>query len=364
MTKIEWTHAPGFKGETWNPIVGCDIESAGCKNCYAMKQAHRIEKMQPGGHYKGTTKLVKGKAVWTGKVKQAPKKNLTAPLRWSKPRLVFVNSMGDLLHPNVPVEWIDRVFAVMALAPQHKFLVLTKHPKRMREYLTAFKPAKSGHPHDPQDHYPYVTRHGTDVPDRPKGEVCFHSNDWPLPNVGLGVSVENQETADKRIPKLLQTPAAMRFVSYEPALCPVDFTNITASTPTGDEQWNCLDKVEARDAEGPAPKTVIDQIIMGGESGKNARPLHAHWVRQTRDQCAAAGTPFFLKQLGNQVGERPENFKEWWTDSAKNIAAREREIITLKHRKGADPLEWPEDFRIQQFPEWITTPSQQQESEE
>ena len=140
-TGIEWTDA------TWNPVVGCSIVSPGCTNCYAMQMAARIEKMQPESHYAGTTKRVNGNAVWTGKVALAPDHILTAPLRWKKPRRIFVNPMGDLFHESIPDAWIDRVFAVMALAPQHRFQLLTKRAKRMREYCsdpaTPFRVAKA-----------------------------------------------------------------------------------------------------------------------------------------------------------------------------------------------------------------------------
>ena len=127
-TGIEWTD------ETWNPIVGCDIVSPGCTNCYAMKMAARIEAMQPSSHYAGTTKRVNGNAVWTGKLAQASEDTLTQPMRWKTLKKIFVNSMGDLFHEDVPNEWIDNVFAVMALCPQHTFQILTKRAKRMREY--------------------------------------------------------------------------------------------------------------------------------------------------------------------------------------------------------------------------------------
>ena len=123
-SNIEWTDA------TWNPIVGCSIVSPGCTNCYAMQMAARIETMRPS-HYDGTTKKVNGNAVWTGKVALAPDTILTAPLRWKRPRKIFVNSMGDLFHESIPDADIDRAFAVMALSPQHTFQVLTKRAERM-----------------------------------------------------------------------------------------------------------------------------------------------------------------------------------------------------------------------------------------
>ena len=128
-TGIEWTDA------TWNPIVGCSVVSPGCTHCYAMSMAARIEKMTPGSHYAGLTDASKAGPVWNGRLALAPDHILTQPLRWQKPRRIFVNSMGDLFHEDVPDDWIDRVFAVMALAPQHTFQVLTKRAERMRNYL-------------------------------------------------------------------------------------------------------------------------------------------------------------------------------------------------------------------------------------
>lgn len=281
---ISWTD------ETWNPVVGCSIVSPACTNCYAMAMAARIERMAPAQgrqtHYAGTTREVKGKPVWTGKLALAPGHVLTAPLRWRRPRRVFVNSMSDLFHEDMPDEWIDRVFAIMALSPQHTFQVLTKRAERMRGYVTSLSA------HAERDSANGLTAYwqtrlcdanpvGTlpitksDV-DRalgrfPKFDYDPPTPSWPLPNVWLGVSAERQDEADLRIPHLLQTPAAVRFVSAEPLLGPIDFLT-----------W--LDG--------------LDWIIAGGESGPGARPTHPDWVRSIRDQCAAAGVAFHFKQWG------------------------------------------------------------------
>lgn len=257
---IEWTD------DTWNPIVGCSIVSPGCTNCYAMKQAARLLDGNPKSpHYAGTTKRVNGKAVWTGKVALAPDHILTAPLRWKKPRRIFVNSMGDLFHESVSDEWIDRVFAVMALGPQHTFQVLTKRSKRMREYCREIRAA-------------YI-----DAQNALSERVFGHRSStitFPLPNVWLGVSAEDQQRADERIPDLLATPAAVRFVSAEPLLKPID---LGGGLPG-----------EYDDDLTPG----LDWIIAGGESGPGARPMHPDWARSIRDQCAAAGVAFHFKQWG------------------------------------------------------------------
>lgn len=267
-TGIEWTDA------TWNPIVGCSIVSPGCTNCYAMKMAARIEAMQPASHYAGTTKGSKAGAVWTGKLVQAPDSILTQPFRWKKPRKIFVNSMGDLFHEDVPDEWIDLVFRVMAIAKQHTFQVLTKRSSRMRKYLCD---------------------EGAAARIRYKGNAAWsrtaaRPNVWPLPNVWLGVSAEDQARADERIPDLLATPAAMRFVSAEPLLGPIDFGAIVREA------------LFSGKLSGDGKTHPLGWIIVGGENGPGARPMHPDWVRSIRDQCAGAAVAFFFKQIGEWGG--------------------------------------------------------------
>lgn len=299
-SRIEWTEA------TWNPIVGCSLESPGCKNCYAMPMARRIEAMQPGSHYAGTTKVVNGKPVWTGKVALAPEHILTQPLRWRRPRRIFVNSMGDLFHEDVPDEWIDRVFAVMALAPQHTFQVLTKRSARMRAYLVAW-PMDSRQPDR-------ITNLAHQIGWGVRGyEGSGGLTARPLPNVWLGVSTEDQRRADERVPDLLETPAAVRFVSAEPLLGPIDFEGIRRHNPTGKPWINALRGLVTRgdylarspgecsfntSTRFPGELPTLDLVIVGGESGPNARPMHPDWVRYLRDRCTAAGVSFFFKQWG------------------------------------------------------------------
>lgn len=295
-TAIEWTQA------TWNPIVGCSVISPGCTNCYAMRMAARLEAVRPGGHYAGTTQRSKAGTVWIGKVAMAPDHILTAPLRRRKPTTYFVNSMGDLFHEAVPDEWIDRVFAVMALSPQHTFQLLTKRSARMREYLRS---------------------RGTCIPIGSRQEAERLSGEdpgamrHPLPNVWLGVSTEDQERADERVPALLVTPAAVRFVSAEPLLGVVDLTSIAVSSKPAPghflgEKTHCARHLDALrgvigwSGQGLAPSenpetsglAAIDWVIVGGESGPGARPMHPDWARALRDQCMGAGVPFFFKQWG------------------------------------------------------------------
>lgn len=240
MSKIEWT------GETWNPIVGCSIVSPGCTNCYAMKMA------------------------------LAPEHIITKPLRWSKPRTVFVNSMSDLFHEDVPDAWIDKVFAVIGDTPQHTYQVLTKRSARMRQYLS--------HPQRSR----YIAHEAAKLDDR--GSFAAAAT-WdriealcrkPLPNVWLGVSAERQQEACERIPDLIMTPAAVRFVSAEPLLGPIDF---------GRFFWQ-------PDLPNARRDDRLHWVIVGGESGPGARPMHPDWARGIRDQCQEAEVPFFFKQWG------------------------------------------------------------------
>lgn len=278
-TKIEWADA------TWNPVTGCTLVSEGCRNCYAARLAATRMKHHPSRE--GLARInADGVAKFTGEVR-FNEEWLTVPLHWRKPRRVFVCAHGDLFHPDVPGEWIDRVFAVMALCPQHTFLVLTKRPERMRVYLSENDmPARVADPgarlvKDGDEAHDYLRWHQT----------------WPLPNVWLGVSIEDQATADERIPYLLATPAARRFVSAEPLLGPVTLSTIDVS---GDEEiaplgWDWLERFEDA-ATDKTPR--LDWVIVGGESGPGARPMHPDWARRLRDQCQAAGVAFFFKQWG------------------------------------------------------------------
>lgn len=272
MSKIEWTE------RTWNPIVGCSVVSPGCTNCYAMRMAGRLAAMGQE-RYAGLTKPTKAGAVWTGAMRAVPAA-LTLPLRRGTPTTWFVNSMSDLFHEGVPDAEIDRVFAVMALCPQHTFQVLTKRSARMRAYL--------GHG-------------GTCIPIgiRQQAEALFGRDPGPLPitlpNVFLGVSAEDQRRADERVPDLLATPAAVRFVSAEPLLGPIDFTAMDADHDRG---FGEIDALRGIAYAGPAVKGIprLDWVIVGKESGHGARWIDDGPVRAIRDQCVPAGVAFFYKQ--------------------------------------------------------------------
>jgi protein gp37 len=248
-TKIEWTE------ETWNPVTGCTPISEGCQNCYAKRMAKRLAgrcgypKDEP---FKVTLHLDK----------------LKQPLKWKKPRRIFVCSMGDLFHNDVPINWLQEVFDVMWVNKHHTFLILTKRPDKVLKYI----------------------------------EIAKKLNYWAvLPNVWLGVTAENQQRADERIPILLQIPAAKRFVSVEPMLGPLDLTNIRF------DKWTVMNLLEGcgiTNRPGYMGQSLpnvhcnkIDWVICGSESGPNHRKTKIEWIRDLREQCISANVPFFLKQM-------------------------------------------------------------------
>lgn len=304
--------------------------SAGCVNCYAERQAARFSGLSVNSHeaqyhpFNGFVHIVNGHPAWTGKVELIESK-LSEPLRWKKPRRVFVNSMSDLFHEALPDETIDRVFAVMALCPQHTFQVLTKRPERMLKYFT-------------EEHSPYFypchrveTRAGDIATARGMDMTAFPI-EWPLPNVWLGVSVEDQATADARIPLLLQTPAAIRFVSYEPALGPVDFSRFFGPQKMYLGLTRGSNSIEwGLDRNG--------WVIVGGESGPGARLFDMCWASAVIEQCKAAGVACFVKQIGARPFDGPHD--PW----------------SCHDKKGGDMDEWPSELRVREFPQTEAVPA-------
>lgn len=294
-TNIEWTDA------TWNPVTGCSIISPGCTNCYAMKLART--RLQNHPSRSGLTVNSKAGPVWNGKVR-LNREWLAQPLGWKRPRMVFVCAHGDLFHEDVPYEWILDVFTIMAIAQQHTFQVLTKRADRMRDFLA-----------------------------RPEGELLeeIYANwysfsrgarevwSWPLPNIWLGVSVEDQKRADERIPMLLDTPAAVRWISAEPLLGPLDLISAKGGSQWIGGQRGCDGRHQHNGRRGEIIHGVmhrtdpqiphhhhdercrpgLDWVVVGGESGSAARPMQPEWARSLRDQCNAASVPFFFKQWGS-----------------------------------------------------------------
>lgn len=304
MSNIEWTEA------TWNPISGCSRKSAGCENCYAEVMTKRLEAMGLP-KYQG---LLNEQGRFNGVVR-LDEDALTIPLKRKTPTTYFVNSMSDLFHGNVPDEWIDKVFAVMALCPQHVFQVLTKRADRMRAYCDFTHPGNER---------VIAIRQAT----APFSAFCTDKTSairFPLPNVWLGVSAENQKTADERIPLLLDTSAAVRFVTVEPLLEGIILPGLHCGS--------CLDRQVHWCAD-----PVIDWVIVGGESGPNARPCNVDWIRSIVAQCKAADVPVLVKQLGSKC-----------------VTQHPMDVTALVHckfadKKGGDMSEWPQDLCVRELP--------------
>jgi protein gp37 len=309
-TAIEWTDA------TWNPVTGCDRTSPGCDHCYALKMAARLKKMGSANYQNDGDPRTSGPGFGV----TCHPHMLDQPLRWKRPRRIFVNSMSDLFHPDVPDEFIAQVFAVMALAPQHTFQILTKRPQRMATML--------GHDYSTEEWRAFTTIVHDVMEDMGHREACYDM--WPLPNVWLGVSIETDRYTF-RADHLRATPAALRFISAEPLLGPLPSLDLTG----------------------------IDWLIVGGESGPGALPMHPDWVRDLRDQCHdrheaceipdvplphSVGVPgggracaceyrspvaFLFKQAGEVLA------REWGCSA----------------RKGTNPDEWPAEFRVREYPD-------------
>ena len=294
-SSIEWTDA------TWNVVVGCSKVSAGCDHCYAIRTATRMTahpNPKVSSPYEGTVDA----GEWTGRVNMVHDR-LTLPMRWTKPRRIFVNAQSDLFHKGVSDDFIARVLAVMALTPHHTYQVLTKRPGRMRALLSSpdFREAVIDH-------------------------VCWYDNPaevprvpWPLPNVHIGVSVEDQKAADLRIPLLLDTPAAVRWLSCEPLLGPVNVPVCRCLGVGSIAHGRHWPDTVCDECDGSGSQ--IDWVVAGGESGPDARPMHPDWARSLRDQCETAGVPFLFKQTGSVLA------REWGCKG-----------------KGSDSSEWPESF--------------------
>ena len=325
-TSISWTDA------TWNPIRGCrrtapaGSKQSGCGDptgggCYAERQAARF--CGEGQAYEGLITLTANGPRWSGKVKFVAE-HLADPLRWRKPRRIFVDSMSDLFYEGFTNEQIAAVFGVMAAAPQHTFQVLTKRADRMRDWFAWFATAgdspgevlagsleqlaKLDDATDPRfvdEEWLVglinVVNGVLEWRNTPRPSAGSGVPRWPLPNVWPGVSVENQAAANERIPLLLDTPAAIRFLSCEPLLEPVSLTHLRGA---GNGTWR--DALSGRLHTGPAvlvDEVRVDWVIVGCESGPGARPADVAWFRSLRDQCAAAGVPFFLKQAVCSIDE-------------------------------------------------------------
>jgi len=314
-TRISWTNA------TWNPMRGCSRMSAGCEHCYAERMAARFS--GPGQPYEGLTRLMRSTergARWTGEVRFV-REALDQPLRWRKPRRIFVDSMSDLFHERVTDEQIAAIFGVMAAAPRHTFQVLTKRSERAARWHEWVA-----------DHVSPVVKCHNDAGGLLRRDIaCADVGAWPLPNVHILASCEDQRTADLRIPLLLQCPAVVRGVSLEPLLGPIDLAYFNGA-----------------DSFGSMPG--IDWVIVGGESGPGARPCDVAWIRSIVEQCRRAAVPCFVKQLGGQPMEG-ETVCDPHSDDRWPILGPKRGLfVTHSKPPYGDPRDWPADLRVQEYP--------------
>lgn len=326
-SKIQWTE------KTWNPIRGCARVSAGCENCYAERHAHRFS--GPGQPWHGLTVLGNSGPRWAGEARFIPEK-LGDPLKWQKPQRVFVNSMTDLFHGDITNEQIAAVFGVMAACPQHTFQVLTKRPARMVEWFRWFN-SETQVSDFTLDEWYISECYAREVLGDIRATATGRS--WPLSNVWLGVSVENQTTANERIPLLLQCPAAVRWVRAEPLLDAVDL-----------EPW----MPHSPEETGQRRNVPLDWIVVGGESGAKARPCNVEWIRSIVRQCKRNDVPVFVKQLGAfAVADDMAEIGGGIFGVATDGVPAGRWSLRLNSPKGGDPDEWPEDLRVREYPPTI-----------
>jgi protein gp37 len=375
-SSIEWTDA------TWNPVVGCTPVSPGCLNCYAATHAARgLHEVYVGLTVRRKVARAEGggtRAVFNGTVR-CLEDRLAQPLHWRRPRRVFVNSMSDLFHEDVPFEFVDRVFAVMALTPRHTYQILTKRPERMAEYLngladlerlrTWMNRASDGGEHR-AGAYNLTTRARRSNGAR-AGRVEFVP---PFRNVWLGTSVEDQDAADKRIAHLLRCPASVRFLSVEPLLGPVDVTRVrTGRAETANALTGGLEVADTIDGGAVVGRgRRVDWVIVGGESGTHARPCDVTWIRSIVAQCRAAGVPVFVKQLGKWTDGPHEDVpcvQRWLLSDGKRRGTWYPPVIRsdydpdrfdkrpanavawgLADPKGGKMAEWPPDLRVRELP--------------
>lgn len=324
MSKIEWT------GETWNPISGCSRKSTGCENCYAETLTKRLGLMG-NPKYQG---LLNEQNRFNGVIK-FDENALLIPLKKRKPTTYFVNSMSDLFHENCNDEWIDKVFAVMGLAKNKGqiFQILTKRADRMLKYFSTPKRELIERWSNVSYDFGLTFRNDEEDADAVPCHVFNIAEEFfPLPNVWLGVSVENQKAADERIPLLLETPAAIRWLSCEPLLEKVDLTFVE----NDGYKLNCLTGTQ-KDMGRPCEdaQNKIDWVIVGGESGNGARDCEVHWIRKLVKQCQSAKVPVFVKQLGSKPYVRDLIVSGY---------------LPISNKKGGNIEEFPTDLQIREYP--------------
>lgn len=354
-SSIEWLQGPdGKAGKTWNPLAGCSYQSPGCLNCYAMGMAVRLPTM--GLHkYDGTAVRKPGskRPQWTGQINLGTIADMDLPLTWAKPKMVFVNSMSDLFHANVPTAFIDQVFVTMWAAQWHTFQVLTKRIERAALYL------------DDRDLPERLAIEALAMMRRrdPEKARIMSVDDFiadltgPLPNVLIGPSIEDQERANERLPfaDRIGKLGWRVMISAEPLLGDVNFGLLRRPTDDDYRGWGedgPIDFVITKRAQN------IAWLIVGGESGNLARPCHLEWIAAIVKQCERAGVPVFVKQTGKLVLISNDQASEWPNDGGDLIYPRnwrpryqgEDVEVRLQDKKGGTMSQWPERIRVRQAP--------------
>lgn len=350
-TPVQWATM------SWGITLGCDKKSDGCKLCYAIKTAWRLghnPNPKVGPLYEGLVKKTNGGNLnWTGVVRCVPER-LEDPLHWKKPQIVFVTSQSDLFHEDVPFEFVDKALAVMAMTARHKYKVLTKRSERMLEYFT--RDVKW----DEVIANAALELFGDEASRFAANSVnnCLDEDlnvGWPLRNLHSGVSIEDPNSANERLPLLMLTPAAVRWVSYEPALKPVNFLKLPAlyhPTPghVGYEVYPFDGVFAIPDMERKVSR--IDQVVIGGESGAGARTCQISTIRNTIAQGRMCGVPIFVKQMGRTVEITEQDaayIKE--TDAHPRLFHKDGIWTWNPHDlHGGDIEEWPEDLRVREVP--------------
>ncbi|HSY50412.1 MAG TPA: phage Gp37/Gp68 family protein [Thermoanaerobaculia bacterium] len=352
-SKIEWTDA------TWNPTRGCSKIAPGCAHCYAETFAERFRGVKDHPYEFGFNPRI------------VPEK-LSEPLKWKTPKRIFVDSMSDLFHEAFPFEYIAQCFSVMSLAEWHTFQILTKRLERAAEFFRwvvkcwpDLEPLHQTVPPDANVFHRYVDQPAASREwERAMRRVeDTFAQPLPLPNVWIGTSIANQVDADKNVPLLLQIPAAVRFLSVEPligpvnldpALCEVHGNEFETDAGCSECQANgYLGEMNTGEWLDPL-NGGISWVIIGGESGPHSRPCHVDWIRSVRDRCRENGVPLFVKQLGRVVHvSHEEDLAEWGADhlTFDDESSADHVVVRLSHPKGGDLNEWPADLRIREFPE-------------
>lgn len=321
-------HSPiGWTDATWPIVAGCDYVSPGCSNCWAVRDswrlAHNPHRKVSDAYFGTVDKTDAGKLVWSGIVRELPER-LNWPLKWRGHKRVFVCSQADLFHRKVSNQFIAAAFGVMAACPQHTFQVLTKHPARMREWFEWAASQQNG----AAETCAWEARYQIG-----SGGHASEPAEWPLENVWLGTTVEDQKRADERIPELLRAPAAVRWLSVEPMLEAINL-----------KPWltPCGPGIVSPDPHGR--DAAIDWVVCGGESAQTrtaTREFNLEWARQLSAQCEAAGVAFFMKQLGtNPVGTHRIDMQ-----------LPPLPIGKTSRYKWHEPEHWPQDLRVQEFPD-------------